>query len=682
MRFFVFMSLLVACDSSVKVDVPDESDFIVEIDADGDGYLETDDCDDQDSAVFPGAIEVCDAIDNNCDGEIDEGVSSSFFLDIDEDGFGNSVEQVEACEAPEGYVPNGNDCDDENVTVFPSASELCDGFDNDCDGDIDEELLTTFYADLDQDGFGDDASILETCELEEGFSSIGGDCDDTDPLLSPDAEEICDGIDNNCDGDIDEISATSIQIWYADADLDGFGDATMSQIECSQPSGYVSDNSDCNDAESTIYPSAPELCDGLRNDCNANSLPADEIDQDNDGISECEGDCDDTNSTYQTNQSWFFDADLDGYGDPNIFLADCLPPAGYIADNTDCDDTNGIYHINQNWFHDSDLDGYGNASVIFNSCIPPTGYVSNTTDCNDSDSTIYPSAPELCDLIDNDCDGNIPVDETDIDGDSFSACAGDCDDQDPTINPNATEICSGLDLNCDQIDPDYCSSCLEIKQVGSDNGDGVYTIDSTADGEIDVYCDMTTDGGGWTLAQRTVWDWLQSSALYTNYATWYYTSIGSPTAGNAYRISGEMWDELNINLDHMLVHTARDNGSSGDCDPLYYIGTNGSLSISPSSTTISGFSANVSFFADSSLDAYDDSACVNSSKGVPWFYSGCCTTCPTYQGGYWSSPHPMAYYLDITPDHYGNTTGNSCPSASAITSSGYEGINAMEYYLR
>ena len=118
MRFIVFLSMLFACESTVKVDPVDESDSIIKVDLDADGYLDDEDCDDSDPSVHPGATEVCDSIDNNCNDEIDEGVSSLFYLDTDGDGFGNSAEELEACDAPEGYVPNGNDCDDENDAIY------------------------------------------------------------------------------------------------------------------------------------------------------------------------------------------------------------------------------------------------------------------------------------------------------------------------------------------------------------------------------------------------------------------------------------------------------------------------------------------------------------------------------------------------------------------------------------
>ena len=124
MRFVFFLSILFACNSKVTVESVDESDTIIQADADADGYLSDEDCDDSDPLVNPGAAEVCDSIDNNCNEEVDEGVSSLFYLDIDGDGFGNSDEIVEACDAPEGYVPNGNDWDSKSVSAMDCMTIL------------------------------------------------------------------------------------------------------------------------------------------------------------------------------------------------------------------------------------------------------------------------------------------------------------------------------------------------------------------------------------------------------------------------------------------------------------------------------------------------------------------------------------------------------------------------------
>ena len=126
-----------------------------------------------------------DGFDNNCDGEIDEGVTQTFFADKDGDGFGDPDDIMEACDVLEGYVVGGNDCDDDNDTVFPAAEELCDGLDNDCDETIDEDVGDLFYIDADGDGVGDSEQVVTQCDPDLGLASVGGDCDDNDPMRTP-----------------------------------------------------------------------------------------------------------------------------------------------------------------------------------------------------------------------------------------------------------------------------------------------------------------------------------------------------------------------------------------------------------------------------------------------------------------------------------------------------------------
>jgi hypothetical protein len=151
------------------------------IDADGDGYFDTEDCNDNDASVNPGAAEACDGIDNDCDDEIDEGMTSAFYADSDGDGFGDATVSDELCEALEGWVPNSSDCDDTDASVHPGAVELCDGMDNDCDSDIDEELdSAVWYADNDLDGLGDPADTTVACDRPDGYVNNDWDCDDGD----------------------------------------------------------------------------------------------------------------------------------------------------------------------------------------------------------------------------------------------------------------------------------------------------------------------------------------------------------------------------------------------------------------------------------------------------------------------------------------------------------------------
>lgn len=117
----------------------EDTDVVPVRDEDGDGFLvEEGDCDDQDAAINPAAVEICDGLDNNCDGQIDEGAVTTFYADEDGDGFGNPSASKEACEQPNGYVANGIDCNDGDADMYPGNIESCDSIDNDCDSEVDE----------------------------------------------------------------------------------------------------------------------------------------------------------------------------------------------------------------------------------------------------------------------------------------------------------------------------------------------------------------------------------------------------------------------------------------------------------------------------------------------------------------------------------------------------------------
>jgi Putative metal-binding motif len=151
------------------------------IDADGDGFTSDEDCNDDDASIHPGAAEECDGVDNNCDDEIDEGVGGTYYSDSDGDGFGDATLSDELCEALAGWVPNADDCDDTDSSVYPGATEICDGMDNDCDSDIDEELDgAVWYADNDADGLGDPADTAVACDRPAGYVNNDWDCDDGD----------------------------------------------------------------------------------------------------------------------------------------------------------------------------------------------------------------------------------------------------------------------------------------------------------------------------------------------------------------------------------------------------------------------------------------------------------------------------------------------------------------------
>jgi hypothetical protein len=181
-------------------------------DFDGDGFDGVEfgglDCDDTDATIGPHANEVCDGIDNNCDGQIDEDQTQAFYVDNDGDGWGEQDSEYQACQAASGDVTRAGDCDDDDDDRNPDATEACDGIDNDCDDVIDEGSKIGLYPDADDDGFGDSASppsLFCPDESPEGFVASFSDCDDENDQVHPDAIEVCDGIDNDCDGDVDNL---------------------------------------------------------------------------------------------------------------------------------------------------------------------------------------------------------------------------------------------------------------------------------------------------------------------------------------------------------------------------------------------------------------------------------------------------------------------------------------------
>lgn len=187
---------------------------------------------------------------------------------------GDRVEWTAEVDADRDGFLVDEDCDDGDPTVHPDAPETCNGWDDNCDGRVDEDGAAggfLAYQDNDGDGYGKGSASLLVCELPLGYAVLAGDCNDGDPGTRPGATEVCDGDDEDCDGNIDEATASGAPEWWRDADGDLYGHPDDSLHACAAPIGYVGNPEDCNDGDATVNPKADEICgsDGVDEDCNA-----------------------------------------------------------------------------------------------------------------------------------------------------------------------------------------------------------------------------------------------------------------------------------------------------------------------------------------------------------------------------------------------------------------------------
>jgi hypothetical protein len=245
------------------------------------------------------AAEVCNGLDDNCDGETDEGFTDTDMdgladcMDTDDDGDSvqdavdncplnsnpgqqdlDSDTQGDACDLDDDNdgSPDAGDCAPTDPKVHPAATEKCNGKDDDCDMVADGEGAQgcmTFYLDLDSDGFGTAPAKCYCGPTGMYKTTVVGDCNDANPAVNPAASEVCNGKDDNCDGKSDNENAMGCTAFYMDADGDGWGTGA-SKCLCSAGGGYTaSQKGDCDDTKLNVHPGAAELCNGIDDNCDS-----------------------------------------------------------------------------------------------------------------------------------------------------------------------------------------------------------------------------------------------------------------------------------------------------------------------------------------------------------------------------------------------------------------------------
>ncbi len=359
-------------------------------DKDGDGYKGKNDCDDNDAGIHPGADEICDGIDNNCNASVDEGLILEWYADADGDMYGDGETVVSACNQPDGYVPNSDDCDDGSDLIHPMALETdCeDPTDYNCDGSVQ-------YDDVDGDGF-------PACN----------DCDDST-------------------GDI-----TGPSTWYIDYDNDGYGSSYYTQLACDEPMGWTDNDEDCDDLKRGVNPDTVWYTDADGDSYGDAETGEQQCEQPDESSVRDDTDCDDTDAEVNPDTLWFLDVDGDGYGTPGDYQTGCEQPEGHAPNGLDCSDnpaTNPdaatinpdaieVCDVQDNdcdgavdesdavdartFYVDVDGDGYGEDTATTISCWAPSGYAELGTDCDDALSQVNPGMEEVCgDGLDNNCDG-------------------------------------------------------------------------------------------------------------------------------------------------------------------------------------------------------------------------------------------------------------------------------------
>jgi len=448
-------------------------------DADGDGFADDeccngdrcgDDCNDSVAVVHPGEAESCDTFDNDCDGMVDELVLETFHADEDGDGFGDPDGETQlACAVPPGFSAVDTDCDDDAASVNPAADEECNGVDDDCDGVDDNRPGGCTCETGDMESCGTDEGVCEA-GIRTCVDGIWSACDD-----ERGGAESCDGLDNDCDGETDEMLRVPC---YLDVDNDGYAELDAARtMQCRDldrasrgfcPVDFTErapedEDIDCDDDVFEVSPDATEVCNDVDDDCNGTV---------DDAETPCVCESGDTRSC--------------GCGGTETCRSD---GTGYGA----CTGESALLRC----YVDADGDGYAPSTVgaqdLCGATCPDERTDRNpsspaTTDCDDGNPAVNPGEAEICDgVIDHDCGGDDDDDVCECVGSETRVCvlAGvDPDDLIPASACNAvTQTCTGGAW------PGSCSS-EDLGARSAEACDG--SIDDDCDGVVDDGCSCTT----------------------------------------------------------------------------------------------------------------------------------------------------------------------------------------------
>ena len=550
------------------------------------------------------------------------------------------------------------------------------------------------------------AATLIACNKPSDFDGDGFtadvDCNDNNAEIHPEAAEICDGVDNNCDDSIDGADADGALTFYGDQDADGYGGMDIALTQCDMPSGFVDNGDDCNDTNADINPDGAEICDGMDNDC--------------DGLTDDEDDSVDT-AGYAT---FYSDADGDGYGNTDGTIDACNAPSGYADNGDDCDDTDATVSPESIWYSDVDGDGFGSESFSMQSCEEPSGYVGNTDDCNDTDASINPDAMEICDGgIDNDCDTIADDDDDSVDTSSFNTfysdsdadgygddamtieqCAmpngyaemgADCDDSEPLANPGETEVCNdGIDNDCSGDAPECgllpigstadASHSLNAGSLAGYNW-GKYSQIEVADFNNDGYSDiavadysMDSYRGGIDFFYGPVSSNTAPVSMSSDDGTYSYSAYN---IGNIGDVDGDGADDLLVGARYADDYGFQEGGAyivSGPTSTTTYASQQLAFAGGGNwSETYSYLGDGVAVIGDMNGDGFTDFATGAygydgfgySSGGAVFFYLGAASTSGTL------SPD-FAVYGDVTYQYFG--AYNNIAGAGDLDGDGYDDV--------